>query len=103
MTQVAKKGLAGPRLVEYIMDVVLILSETADGTRLLWVTKKRLGSASKITFPLHNFCRPPSWDRDPRKTCAVSYNIKTLAKISKEVMPGIEQYILRCEVNMGAR
>ncbi|MEM3485795.1 MAG: hypothetical protein QXI12_09255, partial [Candidatus Methanomethyliaceae archaeon] len=50
VTQVAKKGLAGPRLVEHLVDVVLILSASADGTRLLRVTKNRLGPAGGITL-----------------------------------------------------
>lgn len=50
VTQVAKKGLAGPRLVEHLVDVVLILSAAADGTRLLRVTKNRLGPAGGITL-----------------------------------------------------
>ena len=46
MTQVAKKGLSGPKMVEHIVDVVLILAKSADGRRMLRVMKNRLGPAS---------------------------------------------------------
>ncbi len=43
VTQLSKKGLAGPRMVEHFVDVVLLLSTAANGTRVLKVTKNRLG------------------------------------------------------------
>ena len=43
VTQVAKRGLAGPKFVEHAVDVVLVLTKDANGTRALRVTKNRLG------------------------------------------------------------
>lgn len=43
VTQVAKKGLAGPRFVEHLVDVVLVLSQARNGVRVLTLTKNRLG------------------------------------------------------------
>lgn len=50
VTQMAKKGLAGPRVVEHLVDVVLTLSEAAEGMRILRVAKNRLGPAGGTTL-----------------------------------------------------
>jgi len=46
VTQMAKKGLSGPKMVEHIVDVVLMLTKSADGGRLLRVAKNRFGPAT---------------------------------------------------------
>jgi predicted ATP-dependent serine protease len=45
VTQVAKRGLSGPKMVEHVVDVVLVLVKQANGSRVLQVTKNRLGPA----------------------------------------------------------
>ena len=50
VTHVAKRGLSGPKMVEHLVDVVLILTKSADGQRMLRVTKNRHGPASRALF-----------------------------------------------------
>ena len=45
VTQVAKREVAGPKMVEHLVDVVLVLAKHADGDRVLQVTKNRHGPA----------------------------------------------------------
>jgi len=45
VTQMAKRGLSGPKMVEHVVDVVLVLVKQANGSRVLQVTKNRLGPA----------------------------------------------------------
>jgi len=45
VTQVAKRGLSGPKMAEHVVDVVLVLAKQANRTRVLQVTKNRFGPA----------------------------------------------------------
>ncbi len=47
VTQVSKKGLAGPRMMEHVVDVVLKLSYVGNGLRVLEVVKNRLGPTAR--------------------------------------------------------